>query len=113
MSDAAVHTAHGLSAMPETGWIFIAKALGASAGSAVSIAYMVPRGRREAVLRLVIGMITGMVFGTTVGWKLADYFSVADRISSFEVALSGAALASLCAWWGLGALVRIVGRIGR
>lgn len=53
-----------------------------------------------------------MIFGTSAGIKLADYLDITHRISAIETALSGAALASLCAWWGLGVLSRLSARLG-
>ena len=93
--------------VPEEVWVLLAKIVGAIAGSAISIAYLLPSGRREAWLRFIVGIAIGMVFGTATGWKLADYLNVTDRMSEIEIALSGSALASLCAWWGLGVLSRI------
>ena len=40
-----------------------AKAVGALAGSAISVAYILPKGRREAAVRFAIGMVSGLVFG--------------------------------------------------
>jgi len=102
-----------LAELPESVWLFAAKAIGAVAGSAVSIAYMLPAGKREAALRFVIGVIVGLVFGTSVGLKIATELGIADRLGAFEMALSGAAAASLCAWWGLGVLARIAARASR
>ncbi len=113
MSDPNSGAAALLPALPDQAWLLIAKCIGAIAGSAVSIAYMLPRGRREAALRFAIGMTAGLVFGTTVGLKVADEMGISDRITTFEMTLSGAAIASLCAWWGLGVLSRIAGKVAR
>ena len=91
--------------------VLLAKAVGALAGSLISLAYVLPRGRREAMLRLAVGAVSGLVFGTTAGVKIADMLDVLDRISVTEVSLMGAALTSACAWWGLGALQRVVERV--
>lgn len=99
--------------IPESVWLLIAKIVGAIAGSAVSIAYLLPKDKREAALRFAIGLTAGLVFGTSTGMKLADEIGISDRISAVEMTLSGAALASLCAWWGLGILSRIAGRIAK
>lgn len=99
--------------IPEHVWIFLAKSLGAICGSAISIAYLLPASRREAVLRFVTGISVGMIFGTFTGLKLADQLGLTERISSVEIALSGAAMSSLCAWWGLGAMARIAARLGK
>ena len=90
--------------------LWLAKAAGALAGSLVSLAYLMPRGRREAFLRLGVGMVTGLVFGGTAGVKLADWLGLLDRVEPVEVALMGAAACSLMSWWGLGALERTMER---
>lgn len=89
--------------------LFCAKFGGALAGSIVSIAFLIPRNRREAVLRLCVGFICGLVFGGTVGVMLADRLGIVGQIEPDEIALVGASLASLSAWWGMGALQRILG----
>lgn len=93
--------------LPETAWILFAKAIGAVAGSAISIAYILPKGRREAALRFLTGMVIGLIFGTSVGLKLATELDLVEHLSIFEISLTGAALASLFAWWGLGILARL------
>ncbi len=87
-----------------------AKILGALAGSLVSVAYVMPRGRREAATRLLVGLVAGLVFGSTAGVKMADMIGLLGKISAFEITLMGATLSSLCAWWSLGTLQRIVER---
>ncbi|MEL6748157.1 MAG: DUF6107 family protein [Pseudomonadota bacterium] len=87
--------------------IFGAKMIGSVAGSVISLAYILPRGRREAALRLAVGIITGLVFGTTVGLKMAQTLGVLERLTVFETTLIGSTLASLCAWWAIGLLHRI------
>lgn len=98
--------------LPEEAWIFIAKAVGAICGSAISIAYLLPSNRREAFLRFAVGITIGMIFGTSAGLKLADYLKIMERMTAVEIALSGGALASLSAWWGLGVLSRLASRVG-
>jgi hypothetical protein len=100
-----------ISEIPEQVWIFLAKGIGAVCGSAISIAYLLPKNRREAFLRFFVGITIGMIFGTSAGIKLADYLNITGEISPVEVALSGAALASLCAWWALGILARLSNRM--
>ncbi|NRB31533.1 MAG: hypothetical protein HRU27_13150 [Rhizobiaceae bacterium] len=90
--------------------LWLAKVLGALMGSIVSLAYVMPRGRREALSRLLVGVVTGLIFGGTAGVKLADTMGLLGKISTFEFTLMGATLASLSAWWGLGALQRVLER---
>ena len=97
---------------PEALWLIAAKALGALGGSAISLAYVLPRGRREAALRFLTGVVAGMVFGPLAGLKLAAHLGVAGQLSSFEPATAGSAAVSLCAWWALGVLARFARRHG-
>jgi len=99
--------------LPEQSWLFVAKAIGAVAGSAVSIAYVLPNGRREAAIRFLTGAVAGLVFGSAVGHKMAEIMELSEVLSRFEIALTGATLASLSAWWGLGILARLADRHGR
>ena len=98
--------------VPEAVWLFVAKAIGAVSGSAISLAYLVPRNGREAYLRFCVGMTVGMIFGTSAGWKIADYLEIGHRLSNVEIALSGGAFASLSAWWALGVISRFAQRMG-
>lgn len=94
-------------------WIYLAKASGALAGALISLVYLLPKGRREAVSRFVTGGVSGLVFGGATGAALAERFGVAATLSAPEMMLMGSAAASLCAWWVLGALSRIAERCGR
>jgi hypothetical protein len=96
---------------PEAASLLLAKAAGAAAGSAVSVAYILPRGRREAALRFFAGFAVGMVFGASAGVKLAAMLGISGELSRVEITMSGAAAASLCAWWALGVLSRIAQRL--
>jgi hypothetical protein len=87
--------------------VLAAKLVGALAGSLISIAYILPRGRREAFARLCVGLVTGLIFGGTAGIKIADFLGLLGKLSNLEVALIGAAFASLTAWWALGVLERL------
>ncbi|GLS32919.1 hypothetical protein SAMN04488498_108123 [Mesorhizobium albiziae] len=96
----------------ETAWLWAAKGTGAVAGSAVSLAYILPGGRREAALRFAAGVVCGLVFGGTAGLKIATELGIASTIGSFETMLMGSAAASLCTWWALGFLARAFERGG-
>ncbi|HEY4193861.1 MAG TPA: DUF6107 family protein [Mesorhizobium sp.] len=87
-------------------WVWIAKGAGAVAGSAISLVYILPHGRREAASRFAVGVVCGLVFGGTAGLKISSELSVENVIGPVELMLMGSAAASLCAWWALGFVVR-------
>lgn len=93
--------------LPETVWLWSAKAFGAILGSAISIAYILPKGRREAAIRFAVGVSIGFVFGPLVANQLSQYFDLNSALSKAEMFLMGSSLASLCAWWALGILQRL------
>jgi hypothetical protein len=95
-----------MSDLTNANWIWLAKGAGAVAGSAISLAYVLPSGRREAALRFAVGVVCGIVFGGTSGLKIATELGVDKAIGSVEVSLMGAAAASLGAWWALGLVAR-------
>ena len=95
----------------EATWIWAAKGTGATLGSAISLAYLLPKGPREALVRFMIGLTTGLVFGTTAGLWIAARLDLAGQLPETELALVGSAAASLGAWWALGALKRFADRI--
>jgi len=86
--------------------VFAAKTIGAVVGSAISIAYVLPQGRRDAAIRFFTGVAGGLVFGTTVGVKLAHDFGISNLLSEVETVLMGSAIASLAIWWVVGFLLR-------
>lgn len=92
------------------GWLWAAKGAGAVAGSAVSLAYILPQGRRDAAARFAVGVVCGLVFGGTAGLKIAVELGVDELIGPAETMLMGSAAASLCAWWVLGAVIRLLKR---
>ena len=65
--------------MSQTAWIWLAKGAGAVAGSAISLAYILPHGRREAAARFAVGVVCGLVFGGTAGLKIATELGIAGR----------------------------------
>ncbi len=85
---------------------WLTKGTGAVAGSAISLAYILPQGRREAAIRFVVGVVSGLVFGGTAGVKIVSELGIGKSMGKFETLLMGAAFASLTAWWALGALMR-------
>jgi undecaprenyl pyrophosphate phosphatase UppP len=91
---------------------WIAKGSGAVAGSAISLAYMLPGGRREAAIRFAVGIVSGLVFGGTAGVKIADELGVSGVLGDTDMLVTGAAFASLSAWWALGALTRYLKHAG-
>ena len=93
--------------MPDAALEWAVKGAGAVAGSAISLAYVLPQGRREAALRFFVGVVCGLIFGGTVGVKLADEIGVRALLGPNETVLTGAAVASLCAWWALGLTLRL------
>ena len=95
------------------GTLWLAKLAGAVAGSAISLAYLFPRTRREAALRFLTGVTGGIVFGTTVGVAVAERLAIADALSDIETVLMGAALASVSIWWAMGLAIRFADRDGR
>ena len=94
-------------------WVWAAKGTGATIGSAISLAYLLPKGRREAAIRFMVGLTTGLVFGSPVGLWIAARLDLAGQLPDVELALVGSAAASLGAWWALGALKRFADRIAR
>ncbi len=99
-----------MSEVTQDAWLWAAKGAGAVAGSAVSLAYILPHGRREAAVRFAVGVVCGLVFGGTVGVKIAVELDVQRWLGTAETMLMGSAAASLCAWWAVGAVIRVLKR---
>lgn len=93
----------------DAAWLWAAKGAGAVAGSAVSLAYVLPSGRREAAARFATGLTCGLVFGGTAGLKIAAELGITPALGAGEIVLMGSAAASLCAWWALGFAMRMFG----
>ncbi len=96
--------------MTEAAWIWLAKGAGAVAGSAISLAYILPRGRREAAIRFAVGLVCGLVFGGAAGLKIARELELAGDLHPIEISLMGSAAASLAAWWAVGFVIRALSR---
>ncbi|MBC2884733.1 hypothetical protein H7Q97_04860 [Ochrobactrum sp. CM-21-5] len=95
----------------DAAWIWFAKVAGAVAGSAVSLAYMLPHGKREAAIRFAVGIICGMVFGGAAGVKIAETLTLGGTLGRAELMLMGSAAASLAAWSALGIFKRFSERM--
>ncbi|OJF95892.1 DUF6107 family protein [Pararhizobium antarcticum] len=93
--------------------LWAARSIGSAAGAAVSLVYMLPKGRREAASRFFTGMLCGLIFGGPAGLWIVSRLGVAGSLSGTEVMLAGSAAASLSAWWVLGAVARVADRYGR
>ena len=99
-----------MSEVTQDAWLWAAKGAGAVAGSAISLAYILPQGRRDAAVRFAVGVVCGLVFGGTAGLKITAELGVDQMIGIGETMLMGSAAASLCAWWALGAVIRMLKR---
>lgn len=95
------------------GGLWAQRFAGASAGSAVSLIHLLPQNRREAASRFLTGLACGLVFGEPAGLWLQHALDLGPAFSPGEIMLSGAAAASLCAWWGMGILSLAVARYQR
>lgn len=91
--------------------VWIAKLVGACAGSAISLAYILPHGKREAGIRFLTGIIAGMVFGVPAGFWLVEKLEITGLLDVPETALLGAAFSSLTIWTALGVAKRMTDRI--
>ncbi|MBV2142639.1 hypothetical protein KUG47_03885 [Falsochrobactrum sp. TDYN1] len=94
----------------DAAWIWFSKIAGAVAGSAVSLAYMLPHGKREAAIRFAVGIICGMVFGGAAGVKIAQSLALSESLGRAELMLMGSAAASFAAWSALGIFKRFTDR---
>lgn len=92
-------------------WIWLAKITGAVSGSAVSLAYMLPKGRREAAVRFAVGLICGMIFGGAAGVKISEQLTLTSSLGQAELMLMGSAAASFAAWTALGIFKRFTDRL--
>lgn len=92
--------------------VWLARVIGALAGSAISLGYLLPRRKREAFLRFGVGVLTGLIFGAPAGIHFVRWFEMRDDVSRVEMNLIGATLVSLCAWSALGIASRLMRRNG-
>ena len=98
--------------LPSDAGLWAAKIVGASAGAAVSLIYLLPKSRREAAGRFFTGLSCGLIFGGPTGVWAAERLQLTAMLSASDVMLAGSAAASLCAWWALGILSRLADRYG-
>jgi hypothetical protein len=54
---------------------WLAKTAGAFAGAAISLAWLLPKSRREAALRFLVSMTGGLVFGGTAGSRSREHLA--------------------------------------
>ena len=78
--------------MTEAAWLWVAKGAGAIAGSAISIAYVLPSGRREAAIRFAVGIAAGLVYGGAAGVKIAAELGIGDSRGGEPVRVVGGRL---------------------
>ncbi|WP_276118784.1 MULTISPECIES: DUF6107 family protein [Pararhizobium] len=90
--------------------LWAAKGIGAAAGAAVSLIYMLPKSKREAASRFFTGLSCGLIFGGPAGLWIVAELDIAGSLSGAEVMLTGSAASSLVAWWVLGVAVRLAER---
>ncbi len=95
----------------EVAWILFAKMAGAMAGSFMSLAYMLPRGKRDTAIRFAVGVIFGMVFGGAAGIKISEVLALGGLLGQAELLLIGSAVASLAAWSALGVFQHLLERL--
>ena len=96
--------------LPDQAWLWFGKAAGALLGSAISIAYVLPKNRREAFIRFVTGIMAGLTFGSLAGAKIVEQLGLGQELSRLEIVLMGSTAASLSAWSALGILHRLARR---
>jgi hypothetical protein len=86
---------------------WVAKMLGAFAGSAFSLAFMPSRTMWETSVRLICRLFVGTVFGSsTAGW-LEKQFELSVG-TEMERTIIGSFIAAFMAWYALGFAVRLV-----
>ncbi|MCF3642629.1 DUF6107 family protein [Rhizobium sp. TRM95111] len=95
------------------GGLWVARVLGASAGSMVSLVYMLPKSRHEAASRFLTGLVCGLIFGGPAGMWIVTRAGIPDTLSGTEILLAGSAAASVSAWWAQGVLARVAERMGK
>ena len=74
------------------GGVTSARLIGAVAGSAISLVYLLPKHRREAAVRFLTGLACGLIFGGPTRVGGAGRLGIEGRLSPAEVMLAGATL---------------------
>jgi predicted MFS family arabinose efflux permease len=60
--------------------LWAAKGIGAAAGAAVSLIYMLPKGKREAASRFFTGLSCGLIFGGPAGLWIVTKLDIAGSL---------------------------------
>lgn len=90
--------------LPEsTGAYWVAKLAGAIGGSVISLAYLLPRNRRDAFQRLCVGLVCGVLFGPLVSAKLTAWGFAAGEL---EQLMGSCAFTSAISWGAAGMIYR-------
>lgn len=90
--------------------MWLVKIAGAVGGSAISLAYLLPHGRREAVQRFFVGVVSGFIFGPLAATRLGEWGWVGGEL---EQALAGCAAVSAFAWFLIGVIHRRMNKVAK
>ena len=71
------------------GGVTSARLIGAVAGSAISLVYLLPKHRREAAVRFLTGVACGLIFGGPTGLWGAARLGIEPELSPAEIMLAG------------------------
>ena len=98
---AAMVAAGRLTMTPESGiGLLIIKVCGAAIGAALAQIYLLPKTRREFMLRSTFSVPVGVLF-SWVPMRMIDF------PEGIEGTIAASCLAAFAAWWAAGAVVRI------
>lgn len=78
----------------------LARLIGAAGGAVVGVVFIWPRTRREALSRLVVSMICGILLEDHVEWWL-------KVPESADMTMGNAAIGAAMSWWVIGVGVRL------
>jgi uncharacterized membrane protein len=82
--------------------ILALKALGAAAGTIMSLAIIMPETKLDAARRACVSMLAGIMFG----WPVKRYF----EWQGHEGEIAAAAVVAIVAWFVIGTVVRTTAR---